>query len=175
MEGRRHFDLAHEPFHFLTWDAMPPEHLEEARETAGSRVEQLANNFAAAVLMPADTLARFGVWSELGQAALIARLNAAANELHVTASALKWRLVALGALTPTTARAVPDAALRHNGRGEAANLPPALFSGPFMEVLGLAVGDGLVSMRRAATLLELSVDDLSDLFAVHGVAQPAEP
>ena len=29
---------------------MPPEHLEEARETGGSRVEQLANNFAAAVL-----------------------------------------------------------------------------------------------------------------------------
>ena len=44
-----------------------------------------------------------------------------------------------------------------------------------MEDLGLAVGEGLVSMRRAATLLESSVDDLSDLFAVHGVAQPAEP
>ena len=44
-----------------------------------------------------------------------------------------------------------------------------------MEVLGLAVGEGLVSMRRAAALLESSVDHLSDLFAVHGVAQPAEP
>ena len=174
VEGRRHFDLAHELFHLLTWGAMPPEHLEEARETGGSRVEQLANNFAAAVLMPAATLARFGGWSELGQAALVARLNAAANELHVTASALRWRLVALGALTPAIARAVPDAALRHNGRDEAEHVPPALFSRPFVEVLGLAIGDGLVSMRRAATLLELSVDDLSDLFAVHGVAQPAE-
>ena len=44
-----------------------------------------------------------------------------------------------------------------------------------MEVLGLVVGEGLVSLRRAATLLESSVDDLSDLFAVHGVAQPAKP
>ena len=101
--------------------------------------------------MPADTLAGFGNWSELGQAALVARLTAVASELRVTAPALKWRLVALGALTP------------------------ALFTRPFMEVLGLAVGEGLVSMRRAATLLELSVDELSDLFAVHGVAQPAEP
>ena len=84
-------------------------------------------------------------------------------------------MVALGGLTPAKARAVPDAALRHNGRDEAENLPPALFSRPYMEDLGLAVGEGLVSMRRAATLLELSVDDLSDLFAVHGVAQPAEP
>ena len=67
--------------------------------------------------------------------------------------------------------------MRHcatNGRDEAENEPPALLSRPFMEVLGLAVGEGLVSMRRAATLLELSVDDLSELFAVHGVAQPAE-
>ena len=124
--------------------------------------------------MPADTLARFGRWSGLGQAALIARLNVAANELHVTASALKWRLAALGALTAATARAVPDAALRHNGRDEAENVPPARFSRPFMEVLGLAVGEGHVSVRRAATLLELSVDDLSDLFAVHGIAKPAD-
>ena len=64
--------------------------------------------------------------------------------------------------------------MRHNGRGEAENQPPALFSGPFMEVLELAVGEGLVSMRRAATLLESSVDDLSDLFVVRGVAQPAD-
>ena len=34
-----------------------------------------------------------------------------------------------------------------------------------MENLGLAVGEGLVSMRRAATMLESRVDDLSDLFA----------
>ena len=61
--GRRHFDLAHELFHILTWDAMPPEHSEDAMETGGNRAEQLTNNFAAAVLMPAATLARFGSWS----------------------------------------------------------------------------------------------------------------
>ena len=94
--GRRHFDLAHELFHILTWDAMPPEHSEEANEIGGNRVEQLANNFAAAVLMPAETLKRFGDWSSLAEEALITRLNATADELHVTASALKWRLVALG-------------------------------------------------------------------------------
>ena len=32
VAGRRHFDLAHELFHLLTWDAMPPEYLEEARD-----------------------------------------------------------------------------------------------------------------------------------------------
>ena len=32
--GRRHFDLAHELFHILTWEAMPPEHSEASRETS---------------------------------------------------------------------------------------------------------------------------------------------
>ena len=33
VAGRRHFDLSHELFHILTWDAMPPEHAEAAQET----------------------------------------------------------------------------------------------------------------------------------------------
>src|ERR1700730_14115188 len=96
--GRRHFDLGHELFHILTWDAMPPAHSEESRETGGSRVEQLANNFASAVLMPVAVLDRFGDWSGVGDARLATRLNAVADELQVTASALKWRLVALDRL-----------------------------------------------------------------------------
>ena len=171
--GRRHFDLAHELFHILTWDAMPPEHSEEAKETGGNRVEQLANNFAAAVLMPADTLKRFGNWSSSTEEALIARLNAAADELHVTASALKWRLAALGALKPAAARTLPDAALRNNGRGSAVEgILPARFSRPFVEVIGLAIEGGHVSVRRSAALLDLGVEGLADLFAAHRVVCP---
>ena len=58
--GRRHFDLAHELFHILTWDTMPPEHVEDAAEQSRNRVEQLANSFASALLMPAAVLDRFG-------------------------------------------------------------------------------------------------------------------
>ena len=79
-----------------------------------------------------------------------------------TAPALKWRLVVLGALTATTARAVPDAALRHNGRDVTGDVQPPLFSRPFTQILGLAVEGSLVSARRAAELLDLSVDDLRD-------------
>lgn len=172
--GRRNFDLAHELFHILTWDAMPPEHTEEARETGGNRVEQLANNFASAVLMPTPVLERLGDWSAIGEGELPARLNAAAGKLQVTASALKWRLVALGWLKPSLARSVPDAALRNNGHDTASTSLPALFSKPFLEVIALAVEEGRVSSRRAAGLLDLTVDDLADLFAVHGVQSPVE-
>ena len=66
IAGRRHVDLAHELFHILTWEAMPPKHIEEAVESGGGRVEQLANIFAAAVLMPSAEVARSGSWEKLG-------------------------------------------------------------------------------------------------------------
>ncbi len=172
--GRRHFDLAHELFHILTWDAMPPEHSEEAVETGGNRVEQLANNFAAAALMPGGALERFGGWSNLAEEELIARLNAAADELHVTSSALRWRLAALGEMKPAMSRSLPEAALRNNGRAVVEDAPPALFSKPFVEVLALAIDGGHVSLRRVAGLLDLTVEDLTDLFAAHGVAHPVD-
>ena len=66
---------------------MPPEHVEEANEFGGSRVEQLANNFAAAVLMPRTALESFDDCGRLDMNGLIDRLNATANELNVSSSA----------------------------------------------------------------------------------------
>ena len=124
VAGRRNFDLAHELFHILTWEAMPPAHVEDASDVGGGRVEQLANNFAAAVLMPRAPLELFGDWGRLDMDGLIARLNATADELDVTSSALRWRLVALRQLSKAKARAIPEAALRNNGR-ENSSAPPA--------------------------------------------------
>ena len=168
VAGRRHFDLAHELFHILTWDAMPPEHSEEAMETGGNRVERLANNFAAAALMPTGEPKRFGAWSNLSEEELIARLNAAADELHVTSSALRWRLVALGEMKLTVAHSLPEAALSNNGHDAVEDSLPALFSRSFVEILSLAIDGSHVSHRCAAGLLD--VEDLASLFAAHGAA-----
>ncbi len=53
--------------------------------------------------------------------------------------------------------------------------PPALFSGPFVKVLGPAVERGNISMRRAADLLNLGVDDRDELLATHGIESSVEP
>jgi Zn-dependent peptidase ImmA (M78 family)/transcriptional regulator with XRE-family HTH domain len=172
--GRRNFDLAHELFHILTWDTMPPEHSEAAIETGGNRVEQLANNFASAVLMPTKVVDGLADWPGLADDKLVEHLNAAADDLNVTASALKWRLVALNRLKLARARAIPDAALRNNGRGDEAVVPPPPFSKPFVEVIGLAIDRGHVSARRASGLLDLTVDELGDLFEIYGAPSPIE-
>ena len=166
--GRRNFDLAHELFHILTWEAMPPEHVENANDFGGSRVEQLANNFAAAVLMPTAALQSFDDCDWLTMDGLIDRLNATANELNVSSSALRWRLVALRRLTKAMAHAIPEAALRNNGDENNSTLP-ALFSRPFVEVMAMAIDQGHLSVRRAAQLVGLPIEELQKLFADHGV------
>ena len=168
VPGRRHFDLAHELFHILTWDMMPPEHVEEATEVSKNRVEQLANNFASAVLMPAWALERFGAPGD----DTVKWLNATADALEVTATALKWRMVALGRLDHAQAKAIPDAALRNNGHKVARIEPPPLFSKQFMEVIALAIKQGQISARRAADILDLTIDDLADLCRTYGVEAP---
>ena len=167
--GRRSFDLAHELFHLLTWDAMPPDHSEEINGPTRNRVEQLADNFAGAVLLPTGVLEPFRGWSHLPQAELISRLNSVADRLQVSSSALRWRLAALGELSQRVARSLPEERLRYNGRGAAVGDPPARFSKLFMEVIGGAIDRGLVSIRRTARLLDLTVEDLADAFAAHEV------
>ena len=152
VAGRRNFDLAHELFHILTWDAMPPVHVESAGDFGGNRVEQLANNFAAAVLMPATALEPYDGWAQLDMDGLIARLNHVADKLCVTSSALRWRLVALRRLAKSKARAIPEAALRNNGRTTHAEEPPALFSRPFAEVLAAAVDGGHWTRTRSSLI-----------------------
>jgi len=153
---------------------MPPERSEAIRETGGNRVEQLANNFAAAVLMPASTLEQTGGWASLTGEDLIAQLNAVADKLRVTSSALRWRLASLGELKPAVARSLPEDALLNNGHKVVNGTTPALFSRRFVEVLALAIEAGYVSVRKMASLLGIAIDDMADLFATNGVAQPVD-
>ena len=169
VAGRRNFDLAHELFHILTWEAMPPAHVEKIVDFGGNRTEQLANSFAAALLMPARVVESLADWRRLEADRLVARLNDVADALSVSSSALRWRLVGLGLLARATARALPEAALRNNGRKKIEEVPPPLFSRSFAEVLVTAIDQGHLSVRRAAKLVGLPIDGLEELFAAHGL------
>ena len=172
LPGRRHFDLAHELFHILTWDTMPPEHAESAGKAVRKRAERLANKFAASVLMPAAMVEPFGPWSDLSGERLIARLNLVADEMRVSASALRWRLVALGEIGQATAQEISEAALHMNGRNARTDVPPARFSRRFLEIVGRALELGHLSVKRAVDLLGLTPEDLVALFAAHDLKCP---
>jgi Zn-dependent peptidase ImmA (M78 family)/DNA-binding XRE family transcriptional regulator len=171
-EGRRHYDLAHESFHLLTWEQMPPAHAETdiPRGGKGRRLEQLADNFASALLMPERTLAP--KWQARGDCEIHAWLNETASELLVTAVALKWRLVQLGWLGRAELLDIDDRRLVANGRPKKDQILPKRFSTDFVRCLHDSVLRGEISVRRTASLLEMTLHDLSDLFREHDLPVP---
>lgn len=171
-EGRRHYDLAHETFHLLTWEQMPPAHTETdiPRGGKGRRVEQLADNFASALLMPERTLAPR--WQARGDRDVHAWLNTTASELLVTAVALKWRLVQLGWLTKADLAEINDAKLSTKARPKKDRPVPRLFGPEFVQRVHTALSEGDLSVRRAASLLEMTIEDLADLFKSYDLPVP---
>lgn len=165
--SRRYYDLAHELFHLLTWEAMPPKRVEpqEAPRTKGNRVEHLADNFAAGLLMPSELLARR--WGSRGDGRLVRWVSQTASDLRVSFASLVWRLVNLTYLEKTEAEPLLHAA--RTGMSGASGETPRLFSRRFTAVIGDAVNAGLLSLRRAAGLLSLSVVDFGRLCADYDI------
>jgi XRE family transcriptional regulator, fatty acid utilization regulator len=159
--SRRAFDLAHELFHILTWDAMPPARIEgrEPRPTKGNRVEQLANNFAAALLMPEAVIRRR--WSDRETAAVGDWIVANAKSLRVSPIALQWRLVNLDLMSKAEM-------VEFGGNGEPFSPAPLLFSSAFVERVYEAVEAGRLSLRRAASLLGLSLNAFANVCSSYG-------
>lgn len=155
-EGRRNYDLAHELFHVLTWDAMPPERIEpqEVKPVKGNRSEQLANNFAAALLMPEPVMT--GRWQRRGEVNIVDWVVATALEMKVSASALQWRLVNLRMIARSAMKVIAE-------KLEGSSAAPLLFSRALIERVHHAVEDGRLSLRRAAVLLDLSLDAFAEL------------
>ncbi len=176
-EGRRNFDLAHELFHLLTWDAMPPERVEAPdalRAGKGNRVEQLANNFAAALLMPEPIMrAR---WEARDTATDVHDwLNATAEDLRVSAAACVWRLQNLGCLSKADRLDINDQRLIANGRAANAAPPVLPFSERFVQRIAAAMDAGRLSVKRAASLLALSLSELAALLQDYGIEPSFEP
>jgi Zn-dependent peptidase ImmA (M78 family) len=174
-EGRRNYDLAHECFHVLTWEQMPPEHT-EAREASykgkgrQKRVEQLADNFAAALLMPERVLKP--MWDARGDEDIHDWLNRTASVFLVTAQALKWRLTNLRWLSKADHLGIQDVRLTANGRPQAEQKKPRLFNDEFVRRVHAALEKGDLSVRRAAALLGLTIEDLADLCRAYGLPVP---
>lgn len=156
VQGRRSFDLAHELFHVLTWYRMKPATLDpiEPRRTKGNRVEQLADNFAAALLMPREVMdAR---WTTRGDMPLAAFAVRTAHELLVSPQAVLWRLVALDTIKKAEAsRTLSVLGGIHRPSG-ATSVPP-LFSKRFIHWLHDAVETGRLSVLRASEILGISL------------------
>ncbi|MBV8174047.1 MAG: ImmA/IrrE family metallo-endopeptidase [Verrucomicrobia bacterium] len=172
-DGRRNYDFAHELFHVLTWNAMPPRPVDQADHYEGTkvkRVEHLAENFAAALLMPAASLQPR--WENRGERDLHKWLNETASDFEVTSRALYWRLRQVGWLTPAASLEINPDRLTWNGRSPSTQTLPKLFSRRFVERIHWALEHGKLTVRRAAELLDCTVEDLEKLFRSYDLPVP---
>jgi Zn-dependent peptidase ImmA (M78 family)/DNA-binding XRE family transcriptional regulator len=167
-EGRRNFDLAHELFHALTWDALEPAHRESnsvQSRGGGKRIERLADSFAAALLMPRSSLAALIPQDRLSD---VAKLQEVAATLRVSPIALAMRLSGLSLIDERMRKAL--AQKKQQSKSEV----PELFSKEFALMLHVAIDKGRLSARKAAKTLDLGLSKLSALFSAYGLTVPFE-
>jgi Zn-dependent peptidase ImmA (M78 family) len=140
------------------------------------RPEQLANCFASALLMPEKT-----VRSWMGEATDAAPrlpvghaetwrswLNDRAYSLRVSTPALQWRMVQIGLLNKKDVDPLLDWWSDPSKQQRA----PLLFSQDYMRVLHAALSSGKLSVRRAAGVLDMTIDQLAALFTQYQLDVP---
>jgi Zn-dependent peptidase ImmA (M78 family)/transcriptional regulator with XRE-family HTH domain len=168
-EARRYFDLAHELFHALTWEAMRPDHRESnavEERIKGKRIEQLADNFAASLLMPKASLNKLIDRNCLDDIAHLCEVSAL---LRVSPVTLGWRLFNLKLIGVEMRRSLSQEKQRPSDSG-----PPKRFSLTFVKMLHEALENGRLSARKAAKSTGLGLGGLTELFAHYDLTSPFE-
>ena len=168
--ARRNYDIAHEFFHLLTWETMPPQRLDEAAiaDKKYKRIEALAENFASGLLMPTESIQKIVATNGLPTENELPKwISLAAPHMQVSHSAMLWRLVNLGYVTQSAAFRVKPLLVLHASL-EKPQIP-ALFSKRYLQSIAWAIDEGEISVRRAGTLLNVPMENLRDLFGQHQI------
>ncbi len=156
--------------HLLTWQTLPPERIDDMRGkgTKARRVEQLANTFASALLMPEAAVR--DAWAKRSEFSdTVDWFDRTATLFQVSGQALYYRLKNLDIDTSE----VLEGQLSGLGyREQAVEEPP--YPRRFMELLHSALEQGKISARRLARSLECSLDELAELFRRNGMFAPFE-
>jgi XRE family transcriptional regulator, fatty acid utilization regulator len=171
VPGRRHFDFAHELFHLLTWDTLTPRREDFENRSIGyndQRIERMAENFSAGLLMPRSVLEP--LWKRHEGMEIHHRLLTIAKELGVTAQAVRYRAWNLKWIGEREMAGIDDHRLV--GAREPEDIRPLPFSKPFVERLRWGLAEGRISARRAAQLLDMSVQELAGLIRDYGMEAP---
>jgi Zn-dependent peptidase ImmA (M78 family) len=164
---RRHFDVAHELFHALTWDALTPEwreNLEVKPSRRYARVEKLADNFAAALLMPRASLTKLIDPARFEDAQHLAEV---ARELQVSTKALAFRLFNAGMIDKRTCAALQEVRFP---KVQSPDLK--LFSESFVSLVHDGIARGHVSSRKAAKAVSMTLEELASLMRDYNKTVP---
>lgn len=168
---RRNFNLAHEVFHLLTWESIPPASLFDD-PVLQAKIEQYANAFASAILLPAESLRLTAEERTKDNQISITDLIDIARFFEVSTDALLYRLLNLGCLEKEAVEAVRnDPAFRASDRSTMHvkwwNPPP--MPSRYVRLAFMAYQKGRLSRARLAQYLDKSLPDLTSVLLEYGL------
>lgn len=170
---RRNFDLAHELFHLVTWDSLPPDLLARDEELAG-RAERCADVFASNLLLPADAVGAEIDRRRHDGGVKWADLIDIARNFEVSTEALLWRLKSLRRVTADQVLELKkDESFKRLDRASRSGAwwRPAPFPERFVRRAFLASMNGYLSQARLAEFLDTNLAGLPQILAEYGLQE----
>lgn len=167
---RRAFSIAHELFHLVTWEATRKtwrDSLDASASSWYSDLERRANDFAGALLLPAESLRESFQKRTDSTAGVLAPHDAAQLAIHfgVSRDALAIRLHSLRLIDESTKQLLrTDHEFDSAWRALTVVLthPPAsTFSERYRQLVQVAYRRGEIGRAKAATLLEIALPELA--------------
>jgi XRE family transcriptional regulator, fatty acid utilization regulator len=174
MPWRRNFDLAHELFHLITWDLFSEDEIfAPSRQGKKNLIEQLANAFASALLLPEEEVrSEFQKRVSNKKIAYISLVEIA-REFKVSTDALLWRLTNLMLLKrKDVEKCLADREIKDIER-QARNEDKEWYKTPHLSAryVTLAIRAyfmGKISRARFAEYIDCSFSKVADFLELNG-------
>ncbi len=157
---RQNFNIAHELFHLLTWKTISSREVEptEIKFFEDRRKEeQLANTFAAALLLPKKSIIPRFEKRENGS--IETWINKTSEEFGVSAEALFWRLYNLNQVGKSDVERGRLKSRENINKKKYRHL-----SNDFVEKLHMVLDKGLVSAKKVSESLDMTLEEIGNLF-----------
>ena len=166
---RQNFNLAHELYHLITWDTNILLQIKQ-NPALDKRNEELAENFAAGLLMPAEDLKDDFRQLTAGAPITSADLMALSSKYKVSTDAAAYRLLNLGCIDKKeTSRLISEI-----HRESALKETSIKFSEKLVRLAFLAYQKDKISKARLAQIVGISLIDLPNLLAMYDLNEPVQ-
>ncbi len=173
---RRNFDLAHEFFHVLTWDLFSTEEVyQETHAAKKTRIEQLAEVFASALLLPEEEIRKEIGLRRREKTIDYSSLTEVAREFDVSIAALLWRLVNIGIMKKERVTKLLEEGNILNidkiGRIKKQDVPYVLISPRYISLAIRAYHLGKISKARFAEYVDTKFSAVSSFLREMGYSE----
>ncbi len=169
-EVRQYFSIAHELFHLITWE---PEMLKlvDSSQKYHEKNEQLANAFAAGLLIPREKLEIEAAKICTNKSMAPSDVIALTEQFQVSKEAMLYRMLNVGLISHKQLTEINDA-LQTVSTVKISNKTIAHFlRSKYVRLVYLGLERVKISRAKAAKLLDVDLCDLSDLFNEYGFTE----